>query len=169
MGHADTLTRDQVAAVDDMAALSGTIRDAVAARSYRSAQRAYDDRTDERLDALYAGEERRLIAEGEAKARASHAMEVALCSGINVLAMKGVEGSHSPATLVSTLLGADDAVISGLALAALRAACAVDHGRPRDMCDAEAGAALRRLADVLCQRFAEENWNAYMARDGVTL
>ena len=31
MGHADTLTRDQVAAVDDMAALSGTIRDAVAA------------------------------------------------------------------------------------------------------------------------------------------
>ena len=135
----------------------------------RGAQRAYDDRTDDRLDALYAGEERRLIAEGEAKAKASHAMEVALGSGINVLAMRSVEGSHSPATLVSTLLGDDDAVVNGLALAALRAACAVDHGRPRDMCDAEAGAALRQLAGVLCQRFADGNWHAYMARDGVML
>lgn len=127
-----------------------------------AAQRGWDNRTDDRLDAMYAGEERRLIAEGAARAEAEHAMEQALTAAVPAVALRSNEGWHSPATLVSTLLGADDAEVNTLTLAALRAACAVDRGRPRRMCDEEAGAALRKLGEVLCARFGAEHFAAYV-------
>lgn len=156
MDFAD-ITADQVAAVDEMAALSATITTAL-----RSAQRAYDDCTDDRLDQSQAAEVRRLIAKGQARAEAEFAMEQALCGQVPTGLMRSVEGMHSPATLVSTLLGADDAEVNGLMLDALRLACASHPGQTRAERDAGACLALRKLGDLLAQRFGAEHFTAYL-------
>lgn len=158
MGHADfTLSRDSIEATDDMGALCDTMTQAV-----RSAQRAYDDRTDDRLDALYAGDARRLIAKGAARARAEDAMRDALFGQVPTASLASTEGKHAPATLVSTLLGADDAEINGLMLDALRLACADAPDHTRTQRDAAACIALRKLGDLLRQRFGAEHFSAYL-------
>ena len=157
MGHAFEISREQVAAMDEMAALGGTI-----ATALRSAQRAYDDRTDDRLDALYAGDARRLIAKGAARAQAEDAMRDALFGQVPTVALASTEGKHAPATLVSTLLGAEDAEVNGLMLDALRLACADAPDHTRAQRDMGAAVALRKLGDLLCQRFGREHFTAYL-------
>jgi len=128
----------------------------------RGAQRAYDNRTDDRLDEVYTDEIRRSMARGAARAKAEHAMEDALFGQVPTASLASTEGKHAPATLVSTLLGADDAEVTGLAFDALRLACTDVPGQTRAQRDAGACVALRKLGDLLAQRFGADHFSAYL-------
>ena len=157
MGHADTLSRDQIAAMDEMAALGGTITQAL-----RSAQRAYDFRTDTRLDALYADEARELIEAGAATTRAEHAMEEALYSADASPKIRTTEGHMRVADVVATLLSEEDLEVNALLLVALRHACSSATDQAQQ--DKRAAQTLRRVAELLCSRFAAAHGAAYVRR-----
>lgn len=160
MGHAEfTLSRDAIEGMDDMAALSATIRQAT---GYRAAQRAYDDRTDDRGDRDAQREARAAIARAQAQAEAEQAMAEALFGVVPVAAMRSNEGRHSPATLVSTLLGADDPAVNDLMLQALRLACVPCAPQLAGERAEQAAEKLRAVAGLLCQRFGAEHGAAYL-------
>lgn len=162
MGHAEfTLSRAAVEGMDDMAALSATIRQAT---GYRAAQRAYDDRTDDRGDRDAQREARAAIARAQAQAEAEQAMAEALFGVVPVAAMRSNEGRHSPATLVSTLLGADDPAVNDLMLQVFRLACAPHHPNVEAERNAQGMQMVREVALLLCQRFGAEHGAAYLAR-----
>lgn len=153
---------DQCKAAD--AALLDTIRDAVAARSYRSAQRAYDDRTDDRADRDELAEARDLIESGAATARAEQAMEEALYERDASPKIRTIDGHMRVADVVATLLSAEDLEVNALLLVALRHACVNWHPNTADQHDKLAAQALRRVAEMLCSRFAAAHGSAYVRR-----
>lgn len=141
------------------AALFGTIK-----RALSSAQRAYDDRSDARLDALYADEARELIESGAAKTRAEQAMEEALYERDASPKIRTIDGHMRVADVVATLLSAEDLEINALLLVALRHACVNWHPNTADQHDKLAAQALRRIGELLCARFAAAHGSAYVRR-----
>lgn len=131
----------------------------------RGAQRAWDNAEPRDLAANdELREVRHLIAQGEAQTLAEHAMEDALFGALPVARLKSVEGMHSPATLVSTLLGADDPAVNDMVLQVFRLACAPHHPNVTAERNAQGMQLVREVALLLCQRFGAEHGAAYLAR-----
>ncbi|MDT7834998.1 hypothetical protein [Aquabacterium sp. OR-4] len=129
----------------------------------RGAQRARDNAEPRDLAANdELREVRHLIAQGEAQALAEHAMEDALFGALPVALLKSNEGKHSPATLVSTLLGADDPAVNDLMLQVFRLACAPHHPNAEAERNAQGMQLVREVALLLCQRFGAEHGAAYL-------